>query len=177
MGVLDVLLIVGLALVGVAGAVLTVFQLPGIWLILAAAIGYAWYYDWTIVGGWTVLLLVVIAALGELGELLPGMWFARKGGGSRRAGWWGLIGGVLGAFVLSLPVPIIGTIIGAAVGCFCGALAAELSLDQSAAHAGRVGLASAIGRTVGTCVKIAAALAMAGVALLSAILGSWAATG
>ena len=44
-----------------------------------------------------------------------------------------------GALLLTVPVPIAGTIVGAAIGCFAGALAAELSLQQKAAAGARVG--------------------------------------
>ena len=168
---LSIVLTVILALFCVLGTLLTLFQLPGTWLIVAATAGYAWYHDWTVIGGWTVAAMLAVALLAEAAEMLAGVWFTRKGGGSRRAAWWGLAGGTAGAILLSIPVPIIGTIIGAAIGCFCGALAADLSLEQSTARAARLGLLAAVGRTVGTMFKIAAALALAGVALVSAIVG------
>jgi uncharacterized protein YqgC (DUF456 family) len=79
------------------------------------------------------------------------------------------LGGLAGALLLTVPVPIIGTIAGAAIGCFCGALLAELSLDRTANHAGRVGLATAVGRTLGAVLKLTAAMVMAGLAVAFAI--------
>ena len=166
---IDVLLGIVLAVVCLGGAVLTVFQLPGTWLIVAAALGYAWYYDWQRVGPWAVGAIVVIALAAEVVEQVAGMWFARRAGGSRRAAWWGMFGGIAGALLLTVPVPIVGTIIGAAVGCFAGALAAELSLQKQAAAGTRVGVFAAIGQTVGTVLKIAAALVMSGVVIVSAL--------
>ena len=168
---LSIVLTVILALLCVLGTLLTLFQLPGTWLIVAATAGYAWYHDWTVIGVWTVAAMLAVALLAEAAEMLAGVWFTRKGGGSRRAAWWGLAGGIAGAILLSIPVPIIGTMVGAAIGCFCGAAAAELSLDRTTTHAARLGLLSALGRTVGTMFKIAAALALAGVALASAVMG------
>ena len=165
----DVLLVIALAVVCLGGALLTVLQLPGIWLVAAAAVGYGWYYDWQRLGPWTLGAIVGIAVLAEIGEQLCAMWFTAKGGGSRRAAWWGLFGGLAGALLLTVPVPIVGTIIGAAAGCFAGALLAELSLEKDAATGTRVGIYAAIGRTVGTVLKIAAALVMAGMAVVAAI--------
>ena len=102
---LDVGLLLGLVLACLAGALLTVFQLPGIWLTLAAAVAYAWYYDWQRLGLWTIGLLAGLAVLAEVAELFTGMWFAKRAGGSRRAAWWGLFGGIIGAVVLDHPRP------------------------------------------------------------------------
>ena len=45
--------------------------------------------------------------------------FARKYGGSKRAGWGAIIGGIVGAFV-GVPIPIVGSVIGAFAGAFVG---------------------------------------------------------
>lgn len=169
---LDIILLILLILVCIAGTLLTVLQLPGIWLIVVAAGAYGWYYDWQVIGLWTLAVLAAIAAAAEVGELLSGVWLARRGGGSRRAGWWGLIGGIAGALVLTIPVPIVGTVLGAAVGCFAGALLAELSLQKKAADGARVGLYAAVGQTLGTTLKIAAAVMMSGIAVTWAIVAA-----
>ncbi|MFQ5490585.1 MAG: DUF456 family protein [Phycisphaerae bacterium] len=174
MAVLDVVLLIALALLCALAALSTVFQLPGTWLVVAAATAYGAYYHWQIITGWTLAGLVGLAGLAELLELVTGAWFTRRGGGSRRAAWWGLVGGILGAFLLSIPVPIIGTIIGAAVGCFCGALVAELSQQRHAAEAAKVGLLAAVGRTVGTVLKVGAAIVLAGGVMATAIMGQMA---
>ena len=165
----DVGLLLGLVLACLAGALLTVFQLPGTWLTLAAAMAYAWYYDWQRLGLWTIGLLAGLAVLAEVAELFTGVWFAKRAGGSRRAAWWGLFGGIIGAVVLTIPVPVIGTIIGAAIGCFAGAFLAEHSLAQGTTQAAKTGLLAAVGQTLGTVLKVAAALVMSGAAVASAI--------
>jgi len=167
---LDVILIVLLIAVCLGAALLTVFQLPGTWTILAAAAAYGWYDGWLRIGWKTVAVLAGIALLAEATETLSALWFAKKGGASRRAAWWGLAGGLAGAFLLSIPVPIIGTVIGAAIGCFVGALAGELTLDRSAATGVKVGLYAALGRTLGTMVKIGAVVVMSGITIVSVLL-------
>ncbi|MHC4063619.1 MAG: DUF456 family protein, partial [Planctomycetota bacterium] len=83
----DVVLILVLALLCLGGTLLTVLQLPGTWLILAAAAGFAWYHDWQVIGPWTLVALAAIAGAAEVGELFSGMWLASRGGASRRAAW------------------------------------------------------------------------------------------
>jgi len=166
----DVLLIVALSLVCLGGVLLTVFQLPGTWLILLVSVLYAWYYDWQRLGWWILGILAAMACLAEIVEMLAGVWFTRREGGSSRAGWWGLFGGIAGGLLLSVPLPVIGTMLGAAIGCFAGAFLAELSLAREAGSAARLGLHAALGFTAGTVLKIAAALMMTGLALARAVL-------
>ena len=110
-----------------------------------------------------------VAVLAEVAEAVSSVWFARKGGASRRAAWYGLVGGLAGAFLLTIPVPIIGTVIGAAIGCFAGAMVGELSLNRDAASGARAGFYAALGRTLGTMFKIAAAVVMSGLVVVSAL--------
>src|SRR5438132_5182282 len=117
-----------LLLACIAGLVISVFQLPGTWLILLAAIGFAWHGDFKRVDWRMLALLAGLAVLAELIELLPSMMMARRAGASRRASWAALAGGFLGMFLFSLPLPVIGTVAGGIIGCFAGALAAELTI-------------------------------------------------
>ena len=166
---LDIALFVALMLVCVAGVLLTVLQLPGLWVIAAAVIGYGWYYDWVRVAPLTVGILLGVAVSAEIFEQITGLWFTRKSGGSRRASWWALAGGIAGAFLLSVPIFGVGTIIGSVIGCFIGALLAELSLEKTTTNAVKVGMASAVGRAVGSTFKIAAAMVMFALSMVSAI--------
>lgn len=169
MSVWDAVLTGLLIAVCLGSAILTVFQLPGTWIVLAAAAGYAWYGEWARIGWRTLAVLAAVAIAAELAETASSFWLAKRGGGSRRAAWWGLLGGLAGAFLLTIPVPIVGTLIGAAAGCFGGALAAELSLDRRTFDGVRIGLYSAIGRIFGTVLKIAAATAMAAITIAALI--------
>jgi uncharacterized protein YqgC (DUF456 family) len=107
--------------------------------------------------------------MGEVIELLTSVLTARKAGASRRAGWGGLIGGIVGMFLFSIPVPIIGTIVGALVGCFVGAMIAELSVRNELGQGAKVGMFSAAGFVLGMVAKLALALVMAGVLVSSLI--------
>ena len=72
--------------------------------------------------------------------------------------------------MLSVPLPIIGTLIGGAVGCFLGALIGELSVTDNVVHGARVGLFAAIGQVLGAVSKTVAAMLMAGVAVCETVL-------
>jgi uncharacterized protein YqgC (DUF456 family) len=172
MDIPEIILTVALVGLCLAGVMLTLLQLPGTWLIGAAAAGYAWYGQWARISVTTVMVLLAIALLAEGVESLTAVWVARRGGASRRAAWYGLIGGIAGALLLSFPVPIIGTLIGAAVGCFVGALIGELQAGTGAVGGARVGMYSAVGRVLGATFKLAASLVMAGVTIVSALTSS-----
>jgi len=72
-------------------------------------------------------------------------------------------------FLLSLPVPVIGTIIGGVLGCFAGAMIAELSVRKEVGQGAKVGLFSAAGLVLGAVAKLAIALVLAGVLLTSVV--------
>ena len=139
------------------GMVLAVMTLPGLWLMLAAAAGYAWLTHWHYIGWKTLLALLVIAGLGEAVELAFSASGAKQSGGTRRGAWGALIGGVLGGLFLTalVPIPIIGTLIGVCLGTFLGAMIGELSGGREAMDSAFVGVGAAKGRLMGTLAKVA----------------------
>lgn len=168
----DILLIFALIAVCAAGCVATLFQFPGTWLAAAATVGYAWYYDWQRIGVRGAAIIVAIAAVAEIAEFMSGMWMAKRGGASRRAAWFGLFGGMFGAILLSVPVPVIGTVIGAVIGCFGGAFVGEISSARTFGEGARSGYYSALGRAMGSVLKLAAAVVIAALASASAIIAA-----
>ncbi len=156
-------------LVMLAGLILAALQLPGTWLILAAAVGYDGYYAWQRVGWVWLLVVAAIAASAELLDSIAAVVAARRAGASRRAAIGALIGGFAGMLLLSLPVPFLGTIIGGLLGCFLGGLLAEWTVREDLAAGARVGLFATIGRLAGLLLKLAAALVMCGIVAARAI--------
>jgi uncharacterized protein YqgC (DUF456 family) len=100
---------------GLVGLVLIPLGLPGLWVILLGIIGYGWLTDFRTLSVWFLGLAIVLAFLGEVLESWIGFRFARRYGGSSRAGWGALVGGLIG-----VPVPIVGSVIGGFVGAFLG---------------------------------------------------------
>lgn len=141
--------------------------LPGIWLMLAAAMGF----DWLVPGeriGWVVIgICVAMAVVAEVFEFTLAARYTRKYGGSRRAGWGAILGGIVGAF-LGVPVPIIGSVIGAFGGAFVGALLMEFTRAKDATSATRVATGALIGRVVATAMKMAIACAIVAVLMVAA---------
>ena len=133
--------------------VLIVLGLPGLWIMVASAVTYNLIVPGDPIGWFTLVAVAVLAFVAELLEWTMTGRYARKYGGSRRAGWGAIIGGMIGAFV-GFPVPIVGPVIGAFIGSFCGALVAELTGGASAGDATRVAKGALIGRVMSTVLKI-----------------------
>ncbi len=113
---MDIALLAVLAGICALGMFLAILQLPGTWLILVAAVGYDWTMGWSRIGATWLVAAASIALLAEVLEALSGMILAKRGGASRRAMWYGMFGGLAGAFLLTIPIPLFGTIAGAAIG-------------------------------------------------------------
>lgn len=151
----------------VAGFLLIPLGLPGLWLMLAAAVGYKLLVAGAGFGWWPIVVGVFLAGAAEVLEFTLSLRYTRKYGGSRRAGWGALVGGLVGAIV-GVPVPVIGSVIGAFVGSFAGALLAEYSLGRNHRVAGRSAWGAVVGRVAATAVKSALGVAVAVVLLVGA---------
>ncbi len=108
------------------GLFINVFTLPGLWLMVLAALGYAWATGFAYLGMPGLVTLLVLALLAEGVEFVAGGAGAKKAGGSKRAMVGGIVGAILGGLLFSIPLPIIGTIIGVCLGAFIGAAAVEM---------------------------------------------------
>jgi uncharacterized protein YqgC (DUF456 family) len=142
-----------LAAVIILSLVLIVLGLPGLWIMVASAVVYNMIVPGDPIGWVSLIAVAVLALVAELLEFTMTGRYARKYGGSRRAGWGAILGGIVGAMV-GFPVPIVGPVIGAFVGSFVGALVAELTGGASAGDATRVAKGALIGRVVSTMLKI-----------------------
>jgi uncharacterized protein len=144
----------------VVGLILIPLGLPGLWVMVGGALLYSYAVPGGGIGIWTLIALTVLAVLAEVVEFVLGGRYARKYGGSRRAGWGAILGGVAGAIV-GVPVPVIGSVIGAFVGSFAGAWVAERTRGSSGGVATKVATGALIGRVVATGVKVAVGLVIA----------------
>ena len=142
-----------LSLVIILSLILIVLGMPGLWIMVASAVTYNLVVPGDPIGWVTLVVVGVLALVAELLEFTLTGRYARKYGGSRRAGWGAIIGSIVGAMV-GVPVPIVGPVIGAFVGSFIGALIAELTGGSSAGDATRVAKGALIGRVVSTALKI-----------------------
>ncbi|MBC8087400.1 MAG: DUF456 domain-containing protein [Phycisphaerae bacterium] len=145
--------IVLLGVVLLASLLIVPLGLPGLWIMLGAALLYnvllpAGGIGWVTLGGCGVL--VVIA---EVLEFTLGARYTKKYGGSRRAGWGSIVGGIVGA-IIGVPVPVIGSVIGAFVGAFVGALVGEFTVPrEQRGDLTRVATGAVVGRAVAAALK------------------------
>src|SRR3712207_6052172 len=79
--------------------------LPGTWLMVAAAVAYGYLVPGDPIGWFTIVGVAVLALIGEVLEFTISGRYARKYGGSRRAEWGAILGGIVGAF-MGVPVPV-----------------------------------------------------------------------
>ena len=156
-----------LALAQVAGLLMVPLGLPGTWLQVIAIGAYAYAMHWRL-GWWIFALAVALAAVAEVVEFMMGGRFARKYGGSRRAAWGAILGGLVGAF-MGFPLPVIGSVIGAFVGAFVGAAVLEMTAGAEARAALRVGWGAFVGRLAAVVMKSTVGVLIAVVAMLSAL--------
>lgn len=171
------LAISGLVLALIVGWFLTLLAMPGIWVMVAAAALYAWLGPQSGVTQltWqTVIVLIVMAAIGEILEFLAGMLGARRAGGSRRAALYAILGSLIGAIggaAVGIPIPLVGSaiaaVVGGALGAFGGAAYAEHSLGVELHQSVKVGQAAFWGRLLGTGAKTIIASIMAIIAIVA----------
>jgi uncharacterized protein YqgC (DUF456 family) len=149
-----------LTLVLILSLVLIALGLPGLWVMIASAVVYNITTHPEAISWVTLVGVVVLALIAEYIEFTMSARYARKYGGSRRAGWGAMIGGVAGAF-MGVPVPIVGPLIGAFIGSFVGALVGELTVGSSGRDSARVATGALIGRAVATAMKMGVGCAVA----------------
>jgi uncharacterized protein YqgC (DUF456 family) len=74
-------------------------------------------------------------------------------GGSGRAFWGAILGGLVGA-AIGTPVPVVGTLVAGVLGTFVGAATASLWETRHAPTAARVGWGAVLGRAASAALKI-----------------------
>lgn len=147
------------AVCAVTGLALVALGLPGLWVIVAGVVGAGFLVGLTRLGVGTIAAAVGLALLGDVVEWWLGFRFARRYGGSRRAGWGALLGGAVGAAV-GVPLPIVGSIAGALAGSFVGAALFELAGAGNADAALRIAWGALLGRVAGTAAKVGLGVAI-----------------
>ena len=143
--------------------------LPGLWVMVGLALLYDLLAATSTIGTVAIVGTAALALLAEGIEFVLGGRFARRYGGSRRAGWGAIAGGLVGAFV-GVPVPIVGPMIGAFAGAFAGALAAEYTVDRDV----RVSTRAAVGALVGRAAAIAVKVGIGCLMLTWLVIAAWA---
>ena len=150
-----------------AGLISHVFGFPGNFIILADSILFGWYDGFKEVTIKILIILLVLALLGELVEFVLGILGAKKYKSSNKAIVGSIVFGIIGG-ILGIPFFFgIGAVIGAFVGAFVGAFLVELTLEKNVDRAMKSGLGAFIGRLGGTFFKGAIGIAMIVIVVVS----------
>lgn len=148
-----------LILVGVAGVVLP--ALPGVVFIFGGILLAAWIDGFSVISGWTVGVLGVLALIAFVVDYVASTVAAKRAGASKQ----GLVGAAIGT-VLGIFTGFIGLLFMPLVGAAVG----EFVARRDALRAGTVGAATWIGLLVGTVLKLAIAFTMIGVFMAALII-------
>jgi uncharacterized protein YqgC (DUF456 family) len=132
------------------------FTLPGNWLMLATTYLFAWWQRDN--GIFSVPFLVIVTVMALIGEVID---FFSGPGGAKKAGsgWRGAGGAMLGAMVGGIfgtgliPIPILGTILGVCFGAGIGTWIVERSVGKENKDSIRSGVGAGTGVLVGILTK------------------------
>jgi uncharacterized protein len=143
------------------GVLISLFGLPGPFLIAAAAALAGYLTRWKAAQLWLVIVFFLLALLAEVFDQWLGASSARSYG-SRRPGMWGCFMGGLAGALIGLPVPFFGSLLGAFLGAFAGATLLELLISRAPFKSAlRAGYGAFRGRLGATLFKSVLALSMA----------------
>jgi uncharacterized protein YqgC (DUF456 family) len=159
-----------LVLLCLAAWLTTLLTVPGNWIVVGLAAGFAWLFPaaagrgitWT-----TVFVLIGLAIVGEIIEFGAGAAGAAKQGASRRAVGLSILGAAVGSIVglaVGTPVPVLGSfvmaVLGGAGGAFVGAYIGEYWKGRGDEERVAAGKGAFVGRLWGTVGKLAAGATM-----------------
>jgi len=149
-----------LVLIGFAGTILP--ALPGVPLVFAGLFLAAYIGNFEKIGWLTLTILGTLTALALIADFAATLLGAKRAGASKLALLGAGIGSILGIF---------SGLWGLLVFPFIGAVAGELVARQKLDQASRVGVATWLGMMIGTLAKLAIALTMIGVFIVSYAIG------
>ena len=151
---------------------LTLFGLPGNWLMLLACIGYAAFYIGNVnaMMGWgTVIAIGIVVVIAEILEFVAGAAGVKKGALLAILG--SIAGSMVGASLGSV-VPVLGTIVGVLIGASLGAMAGAMVGEHWAGNRDadlqwEIGKAAFWGRLWGALGKIVVGAIVIGMATVA----------
>lgn len=172
---MEIVASVVLGVVCVAGVLLTLVGLPGIWLMVLWSLATELWMP-ELVSWPAIVSAVVLSVLAEVAEFIAGAIGAKQAGGSKRAAFGAIVGGLIGAIAgtVLIPIPIVGTVLGSALGAGAGAAVFELTLQtRGASEIGKVATGAFIGRLLATVFKTIFAVAAAALLIAAVCVPGW----
>jgi uncharacterized protein YqgC (DUF456 family) len=132
------------------------FTLPGNWLMVITTALFAWWkWDDGIFGKTVLVVVAVLALIGEIIDIFAGAGSAKKAGAS----WYGALGAIGGTIAGALfgtfliPIPILGTLMGACIGAGLGTWSVERLIGKSHDKSVKSGIGAGVGVFIGTTTK------------------------
>lgn len=154
-------------IVALVGLICLIFGLPGNFIILADSVLYSWYGGFREITLKVIIVLILLAILGETFEFLIGVLGAKKHRASKVAIGGSIAGGVVGAICGAPFLFGIGSILGAFMGAFAGAFLVEFFRGKGLDQAIESGRGAFLGRVGGTITKGAIGVVMITIAIVS----------
>lgn len=147
-------------LVNTLALFLVLLGLPGIWLMVGVTAVCAWW-QWNsgLYSAGLLVAIIVLATLGELLEFAAGMAGAKRAGSSRRGAMGAVVGGIAGAIVgtVLIPMPVAGSLMGGCAGAGIGAWSCELAGGRDRTASIRAGVGAGLGTLTGRLIKLGVA--------------------
>ncbi len=140
---------------------LHVFSLPANWILLGLVTIWKLAHSETM--PWSfVLILVGIAAFGELAEFIAQAYGAKRFGSTGRGNFGGILGAILGAIVGAPFFFGLGAVLGALLGAYTGCYILEVGQGRSASDASHAAWGAFWGKFFGMAIKMGLGMGMLG---------------
>jgi uncharacterized protein YqgC (DUF456 family) len=150
-----------MAVLSLAGVLVSLASFTGAWLIALAALVFVWMGAADVQGWWIAGLFLVFCVGLEIFDFFAGKWGVSRRGGSSAAGWAALGGGLLGMVLgAMIPLPVLGSFIGMLAGSFGAAYWVEKRRLMHGAKAAHIARGAVWARLMVMFVKTVAALGM-----------------
>lgn len=147
-----------LMIVNGMAAALTFLFLPGNWIMVITTIVFAWWqWDARPFSAPTLVIIVLLALIGEVVEMFAGVGGARRVGAGGRGAIGALLGAMLGAIVgtFVIPIPLFGTLLGACLGAGLLSGLMERQTGMRPDQSFRTGMGAGLGVLMGMTTKLA----------------------
>lgn len=148
---LEIIIYVILGIVSIAGVILTIFALPGVWLVFISIVILAILGKFAIITPTILIILLILSLLSTFIDNIVIALGAKKLGGSK----YGMIGAILGVFLGALIAHIPGMLIGSFLGATLGEYIfgkKDLNKSVKAGLGSFIGVITSIVLKVGFCI-------------------------
>jgi uncharacterized protein YqgC (DUF456 family) len=156
---METLILSACALLCLTGLTLSLIGFSGTWAVFLAAVVTKFSIGAPNTG--TLVIFMLLCVVVELLEALAGFLGVQRRGGSKRAGFAAIVGGLVGAGMGSAFFPIIGTFAGLLVGSFALAFLVEWVRLKHHAEAANIAIGALLARMVILFLKTVVTLFMA----------------